>query len=178
MRFSDIGVDNLKDSTTFKKIQTFSKSNPQKLYSNVDEFNLKYKKLSDLYLNDSEPVSTSTYATKRQHNYASRQTLLNNSNTYLDSRGFETLMSYNNSVSTNYNYKGGLNNAKFSNHESSTNARALSDNLQYKINAENSDSSAFTLNNYLSFLNKTSLLLAENDTNQSTNPLKTALNTK
>ena len=47
MKFSDLGTDNLKDSTTFKKIQYFSKSNPQKLYSNVDEFNLKYKKLSD-----------------------------------------------------------------------------------------------------------------------------------
>lgn len=57
MKFSDIGIDNLKDSTTFKKIQTFSKSNPQKLYSNVDEFNLKYKKLSDLYLSDSEPIT-------------------------------------------------------------------------------------------------------------------------
>lgn len=178
MKFSDIGIDNLKDSTTFKKIQTFSKSNPQKLYSNVDEFNLKYKKLSDLYLNDSEPINTSTYATKRQHNYSSKQALLNNSNTYLDSHGFETLINYNNSITTNVNPKGGLESTKFSNHESSINARPLSDNLQYKINTRSVNNSAFSLNNYLSFLNKTSLLLAENDTNQSVNPLKTALNTK
>ena len=59
MKFSDIGTDNLKDSTTFKKIQTFSKSNPQKLYTNLDEFNLKYKKISDLYLNDFETINTS-----------------------------------------------------------------------------------------------------------------------
>jgi len=50
MKFSDLGTDNLKDSSTFKKIQYFSKSNPQKLYSSSEEFNLKYKKYALYFL--------------------------------------------------------------------------------------------------------------------------------
>ena len=84
MKFSDLGTDNLKDSTTFKKIQYFSKSNPQKLYSNVDEFNLKYKKLSDLYLSDYEPMTSSSYGLKRQHNYVLQKSSLSNSITRSD----------------------------------------------------------------------------------------------
>jgi hypothetical protein len=178
MKFSDIGTDNLKDSTTFKKIQTFSKSNPQKLYTNLDEFNLKYKKIADLYLNDFESIDTSTYATKRQHMYTSKQAILNNSTTYLDSKGFNTLLSYNTSVETNSTDVNTLDTIKFHHHKTQTENNTLLLNLSNKVNPAALDGSQYSFNNYLSFLVKNSLVSAETDSNQTYNPLKSALNSK
>jgi hypothetical protein len=178
MKFSDLGTDNLKDSTTFKKIQYFSKSNPQKLYSNVDEFNLKYKKLSDLYLSDYEPMTTANYGLKRQHNYASQKSSLNNSVTLLDSKSINALMSYNqNTPSSNDNSL--LNNSlKFHNHSSNIMNTKNSITLNNKINEINPNKENLSLSNYMSFSSKNSLLSAENDSQQVTNPLKYALNSK
>jgi hypothetical protein len=178
MKFSDIGVDNLKDSTTFKKIQYFSKSNPQKLYSNADEFNFKYKKLSDLYLSDYEPMTTSNYGIKRQHNYSSKQALLNNSSTYLDPKGFNIFMGYNNDV--NVTKTNVLIDNSLKTHKHSSPLKSTSSTLSFhnKLNLNNQNAHDLSLTNYLSFLEKNSLLAAENDNNQSTNPLKAALNHK
>jgi hypothetical protein len=178
MKFADLGTDNLKDSTTFKKIQYFSKSNPQKLYTSVDEFNLKYKKLSDLYLSDSEALNTSSYGIKRQHGYTSRQALLNNSTTYLDNKSFNTLIDYNNSISVNKSNTLDSNKQKFFNHTSSLSSSTLGNDLSSKVNFGNSDSHKLPLLNYLTFTEKNSLLSAENDSPQSQNPLKSALNNK
>jgi hypothetical protein len=178
MKFADIGTDNLKDSTTFKKIQYFSKSNPQKLYSSADEFNLKYKKISDLYLSDYESLNTSSYGIKRQHDYSSRQSLLNNSNTYLDNKGFDLLTDYNNSITQPKTTNLISNSQKFFNHTPTLTSSALANDLSLKINTSNSDNHKFSLTSYLAFIEKNSLLSAENDAPQSTNPLKSALNNK
>jgi hypothetical protein len=178
MKFSDLGTDNLKDSSTFKKIQYFSKSNPQKLYSNVDEFNLKYKKLSDLYLSDYDPVTTNNYGLKRQHNYTSQKSSLTNSVTLLDSKSINTLMSYNQNLATNNDYKVLNNSFKFYNHSSTTDSTNNSLVLSNKINHHNSLKENSSLTNYISFPIKNSLLSAENDSQQVTNPLKFSLNSK
>jgi hypothetical protein len=177
MKFSDIGVDNLKDSTTFKKIQYFSKSNPQKLYSNIDEFSLKYKKLSDLYLSDYEPLTTSSYGIKRQHNFSSKSALLNNSNTYIDTKSFKTLLNYNNGIETSTNSKLFSNSAPFHNHSTAFKSSPITMNIHSKVNSNNIIPN-FSLMNYLAFLEKNSLLSAENDAAQNTNPLKVSLNSK
>ena len=178
MKFSDMGVDNLKDSTTFKKIQYFSKSNPQKLYSNVDEFNLKYKKLSDLYLSDYETASTPNYGIKRQHNYVSRQSLLNNSNTFMDSKSLNTFMSYNHGTSAESKNTPLTNSLKFHNHSPALGATTSSNSLNKKLNSTNQSTQGLSLANYLSFLDKTTLISAETDSAQTSNPLKYALNNK
>jgi hypothetical protein len=179
MKFSDIGTNHLKDSTTFKKIQTFSKSNPQKLYTNLDEFNLKYKKISDLYLTDFESLNTSNYSTTRQHMYTSKQSLLNNSNTHIDSKGFTTLMNYNNSMVPAKHINNNSDTTKFHNHKTSLETSPYSINLSHKLNLNDlSTSNTSTLENYLSFTKKNALIAAENDSNQSYNPLKSTLNTK
>jgi hypothetical protein len=177
MKFSDIGVDNLKDSTTFKKIQYFSKSNPQKLYSSVDEFSLKYKKLSDLYLNDYEPLTTSSYGIKRQHNFSSKSALLNNSNTHIDAKSFKTLLEYNNGIGASTNTKLFSNSTPFHNHSTTFKSSPITTNIHSKLNSNNTTSN-FSLMNYLTFLEKNSLLSAENDATQNTNPLKVSLNSK
>ena len=64
MKFADLGTNNVKDSAAFKKIQYFSKANPQQLYGNVSEFNLRYKKLADLYLNESAPARLNSRSTQ------------------------------------------------------------------------------------------------------------------
>jgi hypothetical protein len=177
MKFSDIGVDNLKDSTTFKKIQYFSKSNPQKLYSNIDEFSLKYKKLSDLYLNDYEPLTTYSYGLKRQHNFSSKSALLNNSSTHIDSKSFKTLLNYNNSIATVNHPKLFSNSAAFHNHSTTLKPSPTTVDMHSKINLPNTNPN-FSLMNYLTFLEKNSLLSAENDSVQNNNPLKVSLNSK
>jgi hypothetical protein len=178
MKFSDLGTDNLKDSSTFKKIQYFSKSNPQKLYSNVDEFNLKYKKLSDLYLSDYEPMTSSSYGLKRQHNYVSQKSSLSNSVTLLDSKSIDTLMNYNQNTSATEKYTPLSNSFKFHNHSSNKQSTNNSFTLNSKINSINSNKENLSLTNYMAFSEKNSLLSAENDSQQVLNPLKFALNNK
>ena len=56
---------------------------------------VKYKKLSNLYLNDTLPSNTSSYGTFRQHNYSSMSSTTNNFNTLMDSSSFNKFMEYN-----------------------------------------------------------------------------------
>jgi len=178
MKFSDLGIDNLKDSSTFKKIQYFSKSNPQKLYTNLDEFSLKYKKISDLYLSDDEFLSTPSYSIKRQHNYISKKSLLNNSHTLLDPKSISTMLNYNYNLTAQSNLNQLLNNFKFHNHKAASSASANTAILNTKLNQLDSTTNDFKLLPHLSFLNKNSLLSSENDSSQVNNPLKYALNNK
>jgi hypothetical protein len=95
--FSKIGLTPLSDSTAFKKIQYFSKVNPQSLYaqSSIDN---KYSKLSDLYLKSSSTTSAYNYGTLRQHNYtvaASNQYKQN----LMDKNSVDTMLSYNYNLS-------------------------------------------------------------------------------
>jgi hypothetical protein len=178
MKFSDLGTDNLKDSATFKKIQTFSKSNPQKLYSNVDEFNLKYKKLSDLYLNDYEPLTANSYGLKRQHNFVSQKSLLNNSSSLMDKKGLDMMMKYNHDVQPSSQSTLSTNALKYHNHPNSLNTTPVSASINTKLNSLTDNKNNLSLSSYLAFLEKNSLLSAENDSPQVSNPLKYALNSK
>jgi hypothetical protein len=178
MKFSDLGVDHLKDSSTFKKIQYFSKSNPQKLYSNLDEFSLKYKKISDLYLSDHDHLTTSNYAIKRQHNYTSKKSLLNNSSTLLDSKSVNTMLNYNYNLTPNLNLSHSLNDFKFHNRKNSLISSATTSTINSKLNQLSNSKDNLDLLHYLSFLDKNSLLSSENDSVQLSNPLKYALNNK
>jgi hypothetical protein len=177
MKFSDIGNDILKDSTTFKKIQCFSKSNPRKLFNNLSEFDLKYKKLSDLYLTDHETLDAPSYSIKRQHNFTSHQSLLNNSNNRLDSKSIETYIFYNQNME---NYKPDkLNNSvKFRNHTPATNATNSTLSLVNKLNTINPLKNDLSLPNYSAFIDKNILLSVENDSVSNTNPLKFTFHNK
>jgi heme/copper-type cytochrome/quinol oxidase subunit 2 len=183
MKFSDVGTTGVKDSAAFKKIQYFSKTNPQQLYSNMSEFNLKYKKISDLYLNDTEPSSTFAYGTKRQHNFVSSSSLTNNSNSLMDNKGLKTLLDYNHSVSSSTSGKsvdlnqsiklGGRNAESFT----TVNTSTINTKLNDAINS-NAIKSNDVMKNYTDFVSKNSLLSSENDSKQFKNPMKYALNQK
>jgi asparagine N-glycosylation enzyme membrane subunit Stt3 len=180
MNFSDIGTSGVKDSAAFKKIQSFSKTNPQHLYSNISEFNLKYKKISDLYLNDTESNTTYAYGTKRQHNYSSMASLTNNYNSLIDNKSLKMLLDYNQAITMNNTLD--LNSTiKLSNTTSNSfatpNTIVLNSKLNDILNA-NTIKGNDPIKNYINFLNKNSLLTAENDSKQFKNPLKYALNQK
>jgi hypothetical protein len=110
--------------------------------------------------------------------YTSKQAILNNSSTYLDSKGFNTLLSYNTSVETGSANVNALDTIKFHNHKTQTENNTLLLNLSNKVNPAALDGSHYSFNNYLSFLVKNSLVSAENDSNQTYNPLKSTLNSK
>jgi hypothetical protein len=181
MNFSDIGTSGVKDSAAFKKIQSFSKTNPQQLYSNMSEFNLKYKKISDLYLNDTEPNTTYAYGTKRQHNYSSMASLTNNSNSLMDNKSLKMLLDYNHAINSNNNALDLNSSIKLAETKSDSfateNTAVLNSKLNDMLNT-NTVKSNDPIKNYVNFLNKNSLLSAENDSKQFKNPLKYALNQK
>merc|ERR1712023_468699 len=144
----------------------------------MGEFNLKYKKLSDLYLSDYEPITSTNYGLKRQHNFTSQKSSLNNSITLLDSKSIDTLMNYNQNVSTSSKNSPLNNSFKFHGHSESINTTNNSSVLSTKINPQQINKENLSLNNYISFPSKNSILSAENDSQQMTNPLKYALNSK
>jgi hypothetical protein len=88
-----VGLTPLSDSSSFKKIQYFSKVSPQSLYTQSSIEN-KYAKLSDLYLKSSNTTASYNYGTLRQHNYTVAA-----SNQYkqglLDKSSVDTLLAYN-----------------------------------------------------------------------------------
>ena len=91
---NDAGISTLKDSSAFKKIQYFSKTNPQSLTTTSTDFSLKYNKLSNLYLSDNASTSTNAYGTFRQHNYAATLASTNGANTLLDPNSVQKFSEY------------------------------------------------------------------------------------
>ena len=183
MKFADVGTSGVKDSSAFKKIQYFSKTNPQQLYSNMSEFNLKYRKISDLYLNDTEPTTTFAYGTKRQHNYTSSASLTNNSNTLIDNKGLKILLDYNHSVNISNTTKNiDLNQSvklgdRHSKPFTTDHTTTLNSKLNDVINS-NSVKANDVLKSYTNYVTKNNLLSSENDAKQFKNPMKYALNQK
>jgi hypothetical protein len=98
-----LGSNTLQTSDAFKKIQFFSKSNNQELFNSNSEFTLKYNKISMLYGNESNLLSTNTYGTFRQHNYNSSYSTSNTFNTNLDKNSIDLVKKWNanGSASTN-----------------------------------------------------------------------------
>lgn len=144
----------------------------------MDEFNLKYKKISDLYLSDYEPLATSSYGLKRQHNYTAQKSILSNSNTLMDTNAIETLMSYNQDMKASGVYSPLSNSIKFHNHSTKTQSTLNTASMNDKINNVSTRKANLSMLNYVAFLEKTSLLSSENDSQQLSNPLKSALNNK
>jgi hypothetical protein len=129
-----VGLSTLSDTSAFKKIQYFSKVNPQSLYSS-NNFENKYSKISDLYLKSSGTLDSYNYGTFRQHNYTTSA-----SNQYkqglIDKKSVDKILDY------NYNIKSNVN-PSFSNESvgllENTNSSNVSmiNNLSSDVNAAN-----------------------------------------
>ena len=123
-------------------------------------------------------MTSSNYGLKRQHNYVSQKSSLNNSITLLDSKSIDKLMNYNQNMLTSKNYEPLNNSLKFHGHSTSNENTSNTTLLNSKINSNNVSTDNFALSNYMSFPEKNALLSAENDSQQNSNPLKFALNSK
>lgn len=177
MNFNDIGSSTVKDSTAFKKIQYFSKTNPQSLFTNVSDFNLKYQKIANLYLNDTLPNNSPSYGTFRQHNYSSMLSTTNSFNSLLDSNSLNKFMEYNletpnKSKSTTLGYNLGTSSRENVLNTNSNTLRLLN------LTDKNSMSANYSLQKLVNYPTTTSLFSAETDSKQLNNSFKYLLNNK
>jgi hypothetical protein len=95
MNLDNIGISTLKDSTAFKKIQFFSKTNPTSIFNVKSDFQNSFNKLNNLYLNDVDLNNSYTYVIDRQHTYTSLSSSLPNSSTLIDNKSVNKFFEYN-----------------------------------------------------------------------------------
>jgi len=171
MNFNDLGVSTVKDSTAFKKIQYFSKTNPQSLFNDVSDFNMKYKKIANLYMNDSLPSNSSSYGTLRQHNYSSLMATTNSFNSLLDSSSLNKFLEYNNdfNVSKKFNTIDSTsnNNTRLENINTNSNNLRILNLTNVFTNKKNQD-----LSKLVNYTVLTSFINSETDSKQITNPFR------
>lgn len=119
MDFDGAGLPTYKNSNAFKKIQYFSKVNPQLLYKSNEDYSVKYKKLNNLYLNEANLFNSSEYNTLRQHGFATNKSFTNNFSTTLDNKSLSKFVDYNYSKDTTSNSSWENYNLNTSNRQSS-----------------------------------------------------------
>ena len=164
LNFNEIGSDSLVAANAFKRIQFFSKTNPQELFSNTSDFSLKYSKFNNLYQNDTNINNSMTYGTLRQHNYNSSSSFTNQFNTFLDPKSVEAFMGYNYDYLKDNYLNINLEDRKFLNNNSTTQTSTLFLNF---LNQNNYNISK--INNYPNFLNSLNIY---NDGKQVKNTFK------
>merc|ERR1712070_367669 len=91
----NIGVSTIKDSTAFKKIQFFSKTNPSNIFNVKSDFQNSFQKINNYYINDLDLNNSYTYGMDRQHTYTSLSTTLPNFSTLIDNNSVNKFLSYN-----------------------------------------------------------------------------------
>jgi hypothetical protein len=180
MNLDNIGVSTVKDSTAFKKIQFFSKTNPTNLFSVKSDFQNSFKKVNNLYLNDLELNNSYTYGMDRQHTYTSLLTTLPNFSTLMDNKSIDKFFNY------NYNWSHKKLNSNFLNLNRLDYAKNNKELLPYeslilniyKLMPNNLNTNNLDLSLFFSIPNITSVIGAENDSKQYPNSFKFLLDTK
>ena len=101
MDFNSASLPTYQNSTAFKKIQYFSKTNPQFLYKvNVDLVN-KFDRLNNFFINESDVLHSNNYRTLRQASYLNSTSHINNYSTVLDNKSLAKFLDYNFDLTTN-----------------------------------------------------------------------------
>jgi len=175
MDFNEIGPKITSDANSFKKIQYFSKTNPTKLFNINSDFNSRYLKISNLYLNDGSPSDSYIYGTYRQHNYLSPKSLTNNFNTKIDNLSVNKFMDYNHNI--------GVKDDKYINDLSqpslpNSNLGAINTSKLNEIYSILGYKDNILKGNILNYFFKIKLINNENDQKQYNNVWKYILNTK
>jgi hypothetical protein len=179
MNFENIGVSTVKDSTAFKKIQFFSKTNPTSLFNIKSDFQNSFNKLGSLYNSDLDLNTSYNYGMDRQHNFTSQNSLLPSNSTLIDDKSVNRFFSYNfnlqnNSNGKNINYSPSVNRLSYDTLGSKSQANDVY-NYYNLIN----NSFKKTLDSDFSFFLKTpsilSIMSAESDSKQYNNLLKYSL---
>jgi hypothetical protein len=169
MNFNDLGISAAKDVTAFKKIQYFSKTNHDSLFSLKSDFESNYSRLASLYNTDLKLASASTYGMYRQHTYNSLLSISKNQNLVIDPLSISKFYDYNlnksNTTITPLSDNSGYANYAYANE----NVLSLDFLSKIKTNIFLSKNN-FTLN-YPLYL---SIMGSETDSKSFTNPFKTS----
>jgi hypothetical protein len=177
MNLDNIGLSTVKDSTAFKKIQFFSKTNPNSLFNIKSDFQNSFTKLSTYYNNELDLNSSYTYGMDRQHNYTSLTTTLPAFSTLLDHNSVNRFFSYNFNNTTSNKSVNNLNLNRLTDNSSNTTENLINNYSKLLPQTYNRlNSLDFLL--FLKLPNAFSLLGAENDSKQYSNPFKFALNSR
>jgi hypothetical protein len=176
MNLDNIGVSTVKDSTAFKKIQFFSKTNPTNLFNVKSDFQNSFNKINNLYLNDLDLNQSYTYGMDRQHTYTSLSSTLPMFSTLLDTNSITKFFNYN----FNQDFKTPQSNLDLNRFSySTTSSPKLNEDLittYSKLLPNKLDMVDFPL--FLKIPNLFSVLGAENDSKQYSNNFKFLLNFK
>ena len=92
--FNNIGLSSVKDSSAFKKIQYYSKTNNQACVSSITHFSNRYNKINNMYLNTSKFNDSYSYGTFRQHNYTSLNANLPLFESLLENKGVNKFINF------------------------------------------------------------------------------------
>jgi len=175
MDFDSSGLSTYKNSTAFKKIQYFSKTNPQLLFKSNSDYTSKYQRLNSLYLNDSDFLKSGSYETLRQNNFMTSKSHGSNFSTVMDNKSVDKLVSY---YLEGKDYKDN----SWNNHSSKLNNRlselSNSNNLTSNLLLNYSNLNPTHLKDVFSFPTKASILSSESDSKQNSNNFKYLLSTK
>jgi hypothetical protein len=180
MNLDNIGVSTIKDSTAFKKIQFFSKSNPTNLFNVKSDFQNSFKKLNNYYLTDLALNESYTYGMDRQHTHTSLSSTLPNFSTLLDQNSINKFFNYNFNFSKN-NTPNTLELNRFNypkNNNSTSNSEFLLGNIHKLLPSKLNNINYTDFYTFLAVPNNTSVLGAENDSKQYSNSFKFLLNFK
>jgi len=140
INFNNLGSSTLTSSSAFKKIQFSTKTNPQNLFHSTNDFALKYNKIYDLYLSDSDVQSSLSYGVSRQHNFMSSSALTNNYSSQLDNNSVDKIISYNNNTNLISN--------SYSNTSTNELINPSSSNSKFSLNLESHLNDTNVLNSY------------------------------
>jgi len=181
MNLDNIGLSNIKDSTAFKKIQFFSKTNPSNIFNVKSDFQNSFYKLNSFYLNDLDLNNSYTYGMDRQHTFMSLATTLPNNPTLIDNKSTNKFFHYNFNSKLKQNDYSSLNTNRLSYEAVSAGVGNYEDmvvRLHKLIHSNFNISSSFDFITALKVPNVMSVLSAENDSKQYTNTFKFILNLK
>jgi hypothetical protein len=182
MKFDDLGLSTVKDSTAFKKIQFYSKSNPTSVFNFKSDFQNNFNKLSTLYESDINLNESYSYGMDRQHNYTSLLSTSPSFSTLVDLNSVTKYMSYNfNNFLPKNTSTTGLNRLDYSIFSTQSNSLSYEDIIYSYNKLIPSFSQKLQSLDFLFFLkspNIHSVLSSENDSKQYSNIPKFMLNTK
>lgn len=178
MNLDNIGVSTLKDSTAFKKIQFFSKTNPTNLFNIKSDFQNSLNQVSQLYLSDIDLDNSYTYGMDRQHTYTSVMSTLPTFSTLLDNNSVEKFFKYNLGTSLLQNKP--LINVNRYEYDNSSNKNLENQLIKYTnlLNIPNTFLNKLDFYSVIQLPNMMSVLSNESDSKQYTNINKYVLNSK
>ena len=179
LNFNDVGANSIQEANAFKKIRMFSKTYTSNLTHVPNNFSNKYKNLSSLYVNDLLFTDSYSYGLKRQHNFLSSQSLINNQSTFLNLTSVNKFINFNFKTKNNHQNKlnnlSNLNYFKKNNNSSVTNLFLKTNNVFNKLF---SDNSLIFLNNSLTYSNFIANINDDSDKAKINHPLYKLFNNK